>query len=542
LQADEKSQLAFLSAFIEGDGHTDGGKNFGISSSSEVLIRELVVLLQSHGYNTHFSERFKNHYTTTGHQVVTYSVRLPKGDSSDLEQRMDSCGYPCFKRITNPGQNSTKYTLGSFYTSEIVSIDSAGIQPVYDLTMQDQTRPAFVANGLMVHNCAHEVRGWSIISGDTGVAGVFEQGAKLRRRFRLVPDKWIHHLIDVEGDVHKINASYFFGLPISEITKDIRNAVKTVIFGLIYQQGDEGLAKSTKRAVEEIVKIKKQFLDRFPVGYKWFDKIKKFAKKNFYVESPVGRRRNLWGYLIPRSYQGVFSVHSACDRRAVNSPVQGFGSDLMMSAIRCFDKMKFEYFEQHGVYPDIELSVSVHDSLTVSVAYEWFWLAVDFIEKAMTSSVVECVQSRHKGFEFTSTPEIDMEIGATERDVISWDRSYVDLVEIIAKSLKIKHDDLGDKIDVAEVQHHILEKQYELMPEWMRKQLWANGIKIESMDKRNPLSDSEKRLAEQWRSELKANAKKLAAHEAGKVVKDVKSNKIKIPMALIKKLGVKVKK
>ena len=542
LQADEKSQLAFLSAFIEGDGHTNEGKNFGISSSSEVLIRELVVLLQSHGYNTHFSERFKNHYTTTGQQVVTYSVRLPKGDSVDLEQRMDSCGYPCFKRITNPGQNSTKYTLGSFYTSEIVSIDSAGIQPVYDLTMQDQTMPAFVANGLMVHNCAHEVRGWSIISGDVGVADVFEQGAKLRRRFRLVPDKWIHHLIDVEGDVHKINASYFFGLPISEITKDIRNAVKTVIFGLIYQQGDEGLAKSTKRKVEEIVKIKKQFLDRFPVGYKWFDKIKKFAKKNFFVESPVGRRRNLWGYLIPRSFPGVFSVHSACDRRAVNSPVQGFGSDLMMSAIRQFDLMKYEYFKEHGVYPDIELSVSVHDSLTVSVAYEWFWLAVDFIERAMTSAVVARVQSRHKGFEFTSTPEIDMEIGATERDVISWDRSFEALKDILEKSLKTKRDELGDKIDIAAVKHQMLEGQYNIMPEWMKKQLWANDIKIETMDKINPMSDSEKRLAEKWRAELKPNLKKWLAHEKTKVVKDATSSKIRVPLARLKSLGIKKKK
>lgn len=389
---------------------------------------------------------------------------------------------------------------------------------------------------------AHEVRGWSIISGDVGVADVFEQGAKLRRRFRLVPDKWIHHLIDVEGDVHKINASYFFGLPISEITKDIRNAVKTVIFGLIYQQGDEGLAKSTKRKVEEIVKIKKQFLDRFPVGYKWFDKIKKFAKKNFFVESPVGRRRNLWGYLIPRSFPGVFSVHSACDRRAVNSPVQGFGSDLMMSAIRQFDLMKYEYFKEHGVYPDIELSVSVHDSLTVSVAYEWFWLAVDFIERAMTSAVVARVQSRHKGFEFTSTPEIDMEIGATERDVISWDRSFEALNDILEKSLKIKRDELGDKIDIAAVKHQMLEGQYNIMPEWMKKQLWANDIKIETMDKINPLSDSEKRLAEKWRAELKPNLKKWLAHEKTKVVKDATSSKIRVPLARLKSLGIKKKK
>ena len=41
---------------------------------------------------------------------------------------------------------------------------------------------------IKVDFAAHELRGWSIISGDKQVAAVFEQGAVLRRRFRLVPD------------------------------------------------------------------------------------------------------------------------------------------------------------------------------------------------------------------------------------------------------------------------------------------------------------------------------------------------------------------
>ena len=160
----------------------------------------------------------------------------------------------------------------------------------------------------------------------------------------------------------------------------------------------------------------------------------------------------------------------------------------------------------------------------------------------MTSAVVARVQSRHKGFEFTSTPEIDMEIGATERDVISWDRSFEALNDILEKSLKIKHDELGDKIDVAAVKHQMLEGQYNIMPEWMKKQLWANDIKIETMDNINPLSDSEKRLAEKWRAELKPNLKKWLAHEKTKIVKDATSSKILVPLARLKSLGIKKKK
>lgn len=372
---------------------------------------------------------------------------------------------------------------------------------------------------IKVDYSAHEVRGWSIISGDKEVAEVFEVGRRLRHRYRTVPDPWVHHLVDIEGDVHKINASYFFGVPIMEVTKPIRNAVKTVIFGLIYQQGDKGLAKSTGREVEEIADIKSKFLKRFPVGLKWFEAIKRFAHENYFVESPVGRRRHLWGYLVPKSHRESDPVHAACDRRAVNSPVQGFGSDLMMSAIRILDRMKYEYWKANGEYPDFLLNVSVHDSLTVDCAYKWFFLALDMIERAMTSAVVQVVQERH-GFEFTSVPEIDFEIGASEKDVDGWDFSYASLSKILRKGLEQKRDEMGEKdLDVDATLDSMLQDQYHLMSDWMKKQLWANDIKIRSRDKVNPLTNADRKNIETWQDELPANIKKHADFKAEEAAK-----------------------
>lgn len=367
---------------------------------------------------------------------------------------------------------------------------------------------------IKVDYSAHEVRGWSIISGDAEVAEVFEVGRRLRHRYRTVPDPWIHHLVDIEGDVHKINASYFFGVPIMEVTKPIRNAVKTVIFGLIYQQGDKGLAKSTGREVEEIADIKSKFLKRFPVGLKWFDQIKRFAHENYFVESPVGRRRHLWGYMVPKSHREADPVHAACDRRAVNSPVQGFGSDLMMSAIRILDRMKYDYWKANGEYPDFLLNVSVHDSLTVDCAYKWFFLALDMIERAMTTAVVQVVKERH-GFEFTSVPEIDFEIGSSEKDVKGWDFSYNSLFKILRAGLEQKRDEMNEKdLDVDATLDSMMQDQYSLMSEWMKKQLWANDIKIRSMDKVNPLTNADKKNIKQWHKELPDNTVKYEQFEA----------------------------
>lgn len=390
---------------------------------------------------------------------------------------------------------------------------------------------------IKVDYSAHEVRGWSIISGDQGVADVFEQGAILRRRYRTVPDKWIAHRVEVEGDVHKINAAFFFGIDIMEVTKSIRNAVKTVIFGLIYQQGDKGLAKSTGREVDEIVEIKGKFLKRFPIGLKWFDAVKRFAHKNFFVESPVGRRRHLWGFLLPKSHQDSDNVYASCDRRAVNSPVQGFGSDLMMSSIRILDRMKYEYWKANGVYPDFVLNVSVHDSLTVDCDYKWIFLALDMIERAMTSAVVEEVQKRHPGFEFTSIPEIDFEIGASEKDVEGWDFSYKALFDILRKGLEIKRDELGEKdLDVEKTLDSIMQDQYDLMSVWMKKQIWANNIEMRSKSKKNPLTNEDKKNVEQWLKEIPDNLQKLADWKATQVkATEAVKPKIKISSKLLKR-------
>lgn len=367
---------------------------------------------------------------------------------------------------------------------------------------------------IKVDYSAHEVRGWSIISGDKGVADLFQTGADLRERFRLVPDPWIAERLDLEGDVHKLNASYFFGIDINlkEKIKEVRNSVKTVIFGLIYQQGDKGLAQGSGQTVEVIRDLKKRFLDRFPIGLKWFDKIKNFARKNLFVESPLGRRRHLWSLLLPKDYPEHGFVTSSQERRAVNSPVQGFGSDLMMIGIRNLNRMMYEHFEDTGHYPDMHLSVSVHDSVTVECGYEDVWLALDLIERALTTEVVKQVEDRY-GFEFISTPEIDFEIGATEKHVEQWDFSYEHMKKLVRDTLEAQKNEMNYDIDSEEAYSTIMDTQYSTMSDWMKKQLWSNKIRIPSMGK-DPRTSKEKKLISGYLRELPDNIKKMERMKA----------------------------
>lgn len=354
---------------------------------------------------------------------------------------------------------------------------------------------------IKVDYSAHEVRGWSIISKDNDVAKLFQHGLDLRNRFKLFPTATLFDRIDKEGDLHKLNAAYFFGLDITKVTKPIRNSVKQVIFGLIYQQGFKGLAESTGRTVDEIKDLVSRFGKRFPVGFSWFEKIKSEAREQLYVESPLGRRRHLWPYLLPKSHKDSDSVHAAVDRRAVNSPVQGMGSDFMMTAGREIEILKYEHYESTGHYPDFKLCNSVHDSIYVDCAYEDFWLAIKYIELGMVDKVADKALERN-GLEFPVPLEIDYEIGPNERDVVGWDYSYESLRKILKDSLKFQKEELGHNNNSKNIYNNVMKEQYNDMPDWMKKQLWATKTQLPGM-KTNKLSKLDEKLIKKTKKEAK---------------------------------------
>ncbi len=332
---------------------------------------------------------------------------------------------------------------------------------------------------------AHEVRGWSIISGDTGVADAFRVGLELREQFKLTPTVELANDIEMKGDVHKINASYFFRIPIEKIEKPKRNSVKQVIFGLIYQQSAKGTAKAINATLEEVNELTEKFFKRFPKGAGWFDKVKSFARKNLFVESPLGRRRNLWALLMPKSHENGDAIVARTERQSVNSPVQGMGSDFMMTGACEIERLRYEHYRKTGHYPDFYQANSVHDSLEFSCAYEDFWLAVKMIEDGLTHCVAAVVKKRHD-FEFSIPLEIDFDIGANLRDCEGWNcaltgtfpmKEKESLDKLLTDTLTSQRDELGYDVDVEAVKKLIMSKINE-GPEWaIKQQQWLRKQK-----------------------------------------------------------------
>lgn len=476
----------------------------------------------------------------------SYVKAFVKQWGADPDMRSDSCIRPFFqfKDVVTGRTSAKKPSLHQIPSRNDISDYIKKLFPDR-ADLGKIIKRLFIADDgrliLKIDYAAHEVRGWSIITGDQEVADLFWHGLRLRNQYKLFPTSELATKIEFEGDVHKINAAYFFGMKIEDVDKPKRNSVKSVVFGLIYQQGMEGVAKSTGQTVDAIKDLVKRFFKRFPVGAGWFDKIKTKAAKELFVESPLGRRRNLWAFLIPKDAKMYDGVYAATGRRAVNSPIQGMGSDFLVSGARKIEQDKYAHFKETGHYPDFYMTNSVHDSLEFSVAYEDIWLAIKLIEHGLTYGVMDVMTKRH-GMTFPVPLEIDFEIGANIRDCSGWDYSLKSsdknfkenvagkkmklpngekkpddnsIENLIYIALKQQRDEFKHDIDVDAVFKQIMTEQYEHMPAWAQKQAWNVGAKMKGMkkDPRAPHEVVDAKKAKLMLAKLTQKSKQAPAEE-----------------------------
>lgn len=323
----------------------------------------------------------------------------------------------------------------------------------------------------------HEVRGWGIISFDRALAGVFEAAKALRDQYRSWPTPELAKRLKLEADVHVINAAYFFTVAVEAVDKTLRNNVKGVIFGLIYQMSIKMLAATIKKELEFTKKLVRDFNKRFPKGMKWITACKNFAREHLYYENPNGFRRHLWGYSLPDSCQNSNRIHAEMDRRAVNSPIQGMCAQFMSIGSRQLDLMWNKIRTEQGRDTGIKICNSVHDSLENISPYKSLLENIYLVEEALTTKVREEMYERY-GFEFVVDLEVDFEIGSTLSNCQPWDFSLAELERISYESIKFQRDEMGMDVDVDASMKEIFVDGWKYAPKWMKTQRKNIGWKM----------------------------------------------------------------
>ena len=157
-------------------------------------------------------------------------------------------------------------------------------------------------------------------------------------------------------DIHMATAMEIFSLPSSQITKDMRRAAKTVVFGIVYGISAFGLSQNIGVPQAEAKKYIETFFERFPAVRALMDRNISAGKEKGYTTTLLGRRRP-----IPELQSNDPVQRGFGERMAVNSPIQGTAADLIKIAMINVHKRLREEL------PHTKMILQVHDELIFEV-------------------------------------------------------------------------------------------------------------------------------------------------------------------------------
>jgi DNA polymerase-1 len=136
------------------------------------------------------------------------------------------------------------------------------------------------------------------------------------------------------GDIHRQTASIIFGVPISDVTSDMRARAKTINFATIYGQGAHALSRQLKISNTEAREFIATYFERFRGVRRYLDSMVEYAREHGYVETIFHRRR-----YIPELRDRNFNIRAFGERTAANSPIQGSAADLIKIAMIRIDTL-----------------------------------------------------------------------------------------------------------------------------------------------------------------------------------------------------------
>ncbi len=159
-----------------------------------------------------------------------------------------------------------------------------------------------------------------------------------------------------EEDIHMATAMEIFSLPSNHITRDMRRAAKTVVFGIVYGISPFGLSQNLGVPQAEAKKYIETFFERFPAVRALMDRNIAEGREKGYTTTILGRRRP-----IPELQSNDPVQRGFGERMAVNSPIQGSAADLIKVAmINVHKKLQEEL-------PHVKMILQVHDELIFEV-------------------------------------------------------------------------------------------------------------------------------------------------------------------------------
>lgn len=189
---------------------------------------------------------------------------------------------------------------------------------------------------------------------------------ELRLLAHLSGDEHLVRAFNEGEDFHAETAARVFGVPVSEVTPDLRSRAKAVNFGIVYGQQAYGLSQSLHISMAEARDMIDRYYEAYPGVRTFLDNVVARAKQTGYAETMYGRRRHILELKAKNPQLRGFG-----ERTAMNHPMQGTAADIIKIAMaRVSRRLEEEGFAAHMI-------LQVHDELD-------FECPIDEVERLTT--------------------------------------------------------------------------------------------------------------------------------------------------------------
>ena len=176
-------------------------------------------------------------------------------------------------------------------------------------------------------------------------------------------------------DIHAMTASEMFGVPLDEMTADVRRQAKAINFGVIYGISGFGLARNLRIPRSEAQGFIDRYFERYPGVKAYMDDTRAKAHETGYVETLFGRR-----LYLPEINSSNIPRQRAAERAAINAPMQGTAADI----IKCAMINVTEFINKQN--SDIRMIMQVHDELVFEIKEDKIALFTEPLRQAMDAA------------------------------------------------------------------------------------------------------------------------------------------------------------
>ena len=128
-------------------------------------------------------------------------------------------------------------------------------------------------------------------------------------------------------DIHAMTAAEMFGVPLAQMTPEIRRRAKAINFGVIYGISGFGLARNLRIPRAEAQSFIDTYFERFPGIRDYMDATIGFAKEHKFVQTLFGRKIHTPEITAKGPGAGF------ARRGAINAPIQGTAADIIRRAM-----------------------------------------------------------------------------------------------------------------------------------------------------------------------------------------------------------------